>query len=114
MDLLLAPSLTTRRWKEQFGRMVIEAFACGVPVISSDSGELPYVIEEAGWIVPEGDSAAMARTISSALDDGARRAEIARMGLERVKRYSAETLGPAFRSYYRRLVEQKRKGLSAA
>lgn len=113
MDLLLAPSLTTRRWKEQFGRMVIEAFACGVPVISSDSGELPYVIEKAGWIVPEGDSAAMARTISSALDDGARRAEIARMGLERVKRYSAETLGRAFRSYYRHLVEQKRNGLSA-
>lgn len=114
MDLLLAPSLTTPRWKEQFGRMVIEAFACGVPVISSDSGELPYVIEDVGWIVPEGDPVAMAQAIKAALDEPARRAEIARQGLERVHNYSARTLGRSFRDYYRGLVEQKRKASRAA
>lgn len=40
-DLLVAPSLTTKRWKEQFGRMLVEAMACEVPVIGSDSGEIP-------------------------------------------------------------------------
>ncbi|MBD2691505.1 glycosyltransferase family 4 protein [Anabaena catenula] len=45
MDMLVAPSQTMPNWKEQFGRMLIEAFACGVPVIGSDSGEIPYVID---------------------------------------------------------------------
>ena len=51
MDVLVAPSQTTWHWKEQFGRMLIEAFACGVPVIGSDSGEIPYVIGDAGRVV---------------------------------------------------------------
>src|SRR6185503_902639 len=48
MDLLCAPSQTTPRWREQFGRMLIEAFACGVPVVGSDSGESPHVSADAG------------------------------------------------------------------
>lgn len=114
MDILLAPSLTTPRWKEQFGRMVIEAFACGVPVISSDSGELPFVVGDAGWVVPESDSAAMVKAIKAALDDPIRRAEIARMGLERVKRYSTMTLAAAFADYYRSAAERKQKTPNAA
>ena len=55
MDLLCAPSRTTPRWREQFGRMLIEAMACGVPVIASPSGEIPYVVGDAGVLVPEGD-----------------------------------------------------------
>src|SRR5207248_7375754 len=47
-DVLVGPSLTTPRWKEQFGRMLVEAMACGVPVIGSDSGEIPNVIGDAG------------------------------------------------------------------
>jgi glycosyltransferase involved in cell wall biosynthesis len=39
MDVLCAPGQTTPHWREQFGRMLIEAFACGVPVLTSDSGE---------------------------------------------------------------------------
>jgi len=35
MDILCAPSQTTPSWREQFGRMLVEAFACGVPVIGT-------------------------------------------------------------------------------
>jgi len=46
--------------KEQFGRIIIEAQACGIPVIGSTSGAIPHVVGEGGWIVPERDPAATA------------------------------------------------------
>ncbi len=77
MDVLCAPSLSTRRWREQLGRMLIEAFACGVPVIASDSGEIPYVVGDAGVIVPElGEDAWHAALERMVLDDSLR-AELA-------------------------------------
>ena len=57
MDLMCAPSQTTRRWREQFGRMLIEAMACGVPVVASRSGEIPHVVGDAGLLVDEADVA---------------------------------------------------------
>jgi len=63
MDVLVVPSRTVPSWKEQFGRVVVEALACGVPVIASDSGELPNLVGETrgGWLFREGDSADLAR-----------------------------------------------------
>ena len=55
MDVFVLPSLTTPFWKEQFGHVLIEAMACGVPVIGSDSAEIPQVIRGAGRVVPEND-----------------------------------------------------------
>jgi glycosyltransferase involved in cell wall biosynthesis len=82
MDLLCAPSQTTPRWREQFGRMLIEAFACGVPVIGSDSGEIPYVIENAGEIVPEADEAAWDAVLGRLLESPTRRFDLAARGRE--------------------------------
>ncbi|HEY9642983.1 MAG TPA: glycosyltransferase, partial [Coleofasciculaceae cyanobacterium] len=52
-------TLTAKGWKEQFGHVLIEAMSCQVPVIGSDSGEIPYVIGEAGLVFPEADAAAL-------------------------------------------------------
>ncbi len=60
LDVLALPSRTIRRWKEQFGRVLIEAMACETPVVGSDSGEIPKVIADAGLIFPEGDVEALA------------------------------------------------------
>lgn len=60
IDVLALPSLTRPNWKEQFGRVLIEAMASGVPVTGSDSGAIPDVIGEAGLIFPEGDAGALA------------------------------------------------------
>ncbi|HEX6370591.1 MAG TPA: glycosyltransferase family 4 protein [Longimicrobium sp.] len=85
MDLLCAPSRTTRRWHEQLGRMLTEAMACGVPVAGSDSGEIPFVIDDAGVIVPEDDVAAWTREIDALLANSPRRAAFAARGLARVR-----------------------------
>lgn len=85
MDLLCAPSRTTPRWREQLGRMLTEAMACGVPVIGSDSGEIPHVIADAGLITPEDDMAAWTRAVDTLLSDDAQRADYATRGLARVQ-----------------------------
>jgi glycosyltransferase involved in cell wall biosynthesis len=86
MDVMCAPSQTTPAWKEQFGRMVVEAFASGVPFIGSESGEIPHVVKDAGLIVGERDIAGWARAIAGLLEDQHRRDELAERGLERVHR----------------------------
>lgn len=58
-SILALPSLTTPKWKEQFGRVLVEAMACEVAVVGSDSGEIPHVIGDAGLVVPEGDTVAL-------------------------------------------------------
>ena len=58
MDLLAAPSQTRPNWREQLGRMLLEAMASGVAVVASDSGEIPYVVGDAGRVVPEADESA--------------------------------------------------------
>ena len=50
MDLLVLPSRASLYWKEQLGRVLVEAMACEVPVIGSDSGEIPYVVADAGFV----------------------------------------------------------------
>jgi glycosyltransferase involved in cell wall biosynthesis len=83
MDLLCAPSLTTGRWREQFGRMLIEAFACGVPVVASSSGEIPHVVGDAGIVAPEGDVRRWQDAITSLLDDEQARRTLGERGRRR-------------------------------
>jgi glycosyltransferase involved in cell wall biosynthesis len=83
MDLLCAPSQTTAQWREQLGRMLVEGFACGVPVIGSDSGEIPYVLGDAGVVVGENDRAGWVAAIDALVRDPERRAELATRGRER-------------------------------
>jgi glycosyltransferase involved in cell wall biosynthesis len=83
MDVLCAPSQTTPRWREQFGRMLIEAFACGVPVIASDSGEIPFVLADAGIVVGEADTEGWRRAIARVLDDAALRTRLSAAGRRR-------------------------------
>jgi glycosyltransferase involved in cell wall biosynthesis len=85
MDVLCAPSQTTGRWREQFGRMLIEAFACGVPVVASDSGEIPHVVRDAGVVVDERDQARWLAALDALLNDPSRRADLARRGRERAE-----------------------------
>lgn len=85
MSVLCAPSRTTPVWREQFGRMLIEAMSCGVPVVASRSGEMPNVIGDAGRVVPERDPAALADALDALLGDAAARAGLAEAGIARAR-----------------------------
>ena len=85
MDVLCAPSQTTVRWREQFGRMLIEAMACGVPVLASRSGEIPYVVRDAGILLPEADDPSWTAALDRVLMDPAERRDLADRGLRRAR-----------------------------
>jgi glycosyltransferase involved in cell wall biosynthesis len=84
LDAVVVPSRTRSNWKEQFGRVLVEAMACGVPVIGSDSGEIPHVIGDAGLVFPEGDIQALRAHLARLLHDPDLRANLAHRGRERV------------------------------
>jgi glycosyltransferase involved in cell wall biosynthesis len=84
IDVLVVPSRTMQNWKEQFGRVLIEAMACGIPVVGSDSGEIPAVIGEAGLIFPEEDAEALAAQLECLAQNRLLRAELGRKGRNRV------------------------------
>ncbi len=84
LDALVLPSRSRPNWVEQFGRVLIEAMACGVPVIGSDSGEIPNVVGDAGLIFPEGDAGALQECLMRLMCDPDLWADLARRGRERV------------------------------
>jgi len=86
MDVLAAPSQTTPGWREQFGRMIVEAFACGVPVVGSDSGEIPHVIGDAGLVVGERDRNDWIEALERVLSDAAVRIRLSERGRARAER----------------------------
>jgi glycosyltransferase involved in cell wall biosynthesis len=65
LDALILLTRTTSAVREQFGRVIIEAQACGVPVIGSTCGAIPSVVGDGGWIVPESDPAELAKLLDS-------------------------------------------------
>lgn len=91
MDALVLPSRTTETWAEQFGKVLCEALLCGVPVVGSDSGEIPWVVETSGGglTFPEGDPAALAERLAALHADAPWRGRLAAAGREGVLRHFA-------------------------
>ena len=89
MDVLVLPSRTTPTWAEQFGKVLCEALLCGVPVVGSTSGEIPWVIETSGGgrVFPEGDHAGLAAILTELHADPGERAALAQRGVEGVERH---------------------------
>ena len=106
LDILVLPSRTLANWKEQFGRVLIEAMACGVPVIGSDSGEIPNVIGNAGLIFPEENEEALAQQINQLLTDEALQRELGVIGRERVlANFTQAQVAAATVEVYRQLID---------
>lgn len=109
-DVVVLPSLTTERWKEQFGRVLPEAMACEVPVIGSRSGNIPDMIGEAGIVVEEDSPPAIADAVLELMADPEHRRRLGVAGRRRViERFSIEAQVEQMLS----LFDEVRKGSSA-
>ena len=88
---LVFPSL----W-EGFGLPVLEAMACGTPVITSNVASLPEVAGDAAcWVDDPTDFAAVAGAMTTVANDLQMRQQLSKAGLQRVKRFSWEKTGKA-------------------
>ena len=117
MDALCLPSLGTPAWKEQFGRVLVEAMACGIPVLGSDSGAIPQVIGagaapaggfargRGGLVAREGDVAGLRQALRALRAPALARA-LGRQGLARARtQYTWAAVAPQ--------LEQQLLGLAA-
>ncbi|MBD2681223.1 MULTISPECIES: hormogonium polysaccharide biosynthesis glycosyltransferase HpsO [Nostoc] len=112
MSTLVLPSETTYKfktltsagWKEQFGHVLIEAMACQVPVIGSDSGEIPHVIGDAGLIFPEGDAQALANCLVELMDKPYFAHSLGEMGYQKAMiKYTNKALAKQQLEFYQEL-----------
>ncbi|HTB21631.1 MAG TPA: WecB/TagA/CpsF family glycosyltransferase [bacterium] len=121
MDVLCLPSRSTATWKEQFGRVLIEAMACAVPVLGSDSGAIPDVIRAAppkpggfsrgkgGLVFPEGDVAGLRKALL-ALHAPATAAALGREGLRRAKAsFTWKAIAPGLEAQMEALAKEGRR-----
>ncbi len=108
LDCLVVPSRTTPSWKEQFGRILVEAMACGVPVVGSDSGEIPHVIGDAGLVFPEGDAAALRERLRQLITSPGSRAKLQELGRQRfLNQFTQKQIAGNTVDLYRRMLAQQ-------
>ncbi len=104
-DVLVLPSRTTSHWKEQFGRVLIEAMSSGVPVIGSNCGEIPNVIGDAGLVFEQNDLLALEETLFRLYSDISLRSKLAEKGRHRVLAdFTQANIASKTVSFYRSLV----------
>jgi glycosyltransferase involved in cell wall biosynthesis len=113
MDTLVLPSettyefktLTAAGWKEQFGHVLIEAMASKVPVIGSDSGEIPYVIGEAGLVFPEKDVQALQNCLRQLIEQPELAQKLGDLGYEKaMSQYTNQALAKQQLEFYKQLL----------
>lgn len=83
-DVLVLPSRTTPTWKEQFGHVLIEAMAMGIPVVGSSSGEIPNVIGRSDLVFQEEDTLGLVTILEQLICNPDWRQAMGDYGIERV------------------------------
>jgi L-malate glycosyltransferase len=101
-DLLLLPSE-----KESFGLVALEAMACGVPTVGSDTGGLPEVVVhgQTGYLAGVGDVETMARYAVRLLTDPDLHRKFSESGIARVRKYfCVDRVAEQYEAIYRRVL----------
>jgi glycosyltransferase involved in cell wall biosynthesis len=80
VDIVVVPSISTETGAERSPNVVIEAIASGCVVVASNIGGIPTYLDQAGILVPENDSEALANALSALLSDSVRQ-ELREKGL---------------------------------
>ena len=90
IDCLVLPSRTKSWLKEQFGRVIVESMACGTPVIGSDSGEIPIVIDNPELTFKEDDYISLANILEKFYDGVLEKDKLSDSLMEKSRKYTVE------------------------
>ena len=114
-DLFVLPSISMRMWKEQFGMVLVEAMACGTPVVSTSSGSISEVVGDAGLLVPANDPGELAKAIAALCLSVDLRRELGERGRTRaVERFGSKTIARQVADVFRRVLREPVKPGAAA
>lgn len=111
MDAFVLASETTPRWKEQFGHVLLQAMACGVPIVASSSGYIPKVVGDAALSFEEQNVDALAEALARMIDDAALRETLVGRGHAAVaERYSHDAMARRIYAIYRGVLDVQGNG----
>ncbi|MFF2833124.1 glycosyltransferase [Cellulosimicrobium cellulans] len=105
LDVLAVPSRETPGWVEQFGRVAVEAMACGVPVVASRTGALPDVVGGAGLLVAPEDPAALRAALARVRDEDSLADRLRAAGTERAASCSWAEVARRYEELYLSAVD---------
>lgn len=104
-DVFVLPSQPTPTWQEQFGYVLLEAMACGKPVLSTLSGSIPEVVGDAGILVPPNDFFSLGNSLEQMVYDAGLRTELGKRGRKRAADvFDLRKVVGQFRSHYESLL----------
>lgn len=104
-DVFCLPSLQMPYNEEQFGMVLIEAMACGTPVVTTTTGSIPEVVGEAALVVPPYAPEKLAEALARVQADPDLRATLAQSGIQRVAdRFDATKVAESLGDMYRKLL----------
>ncbi len=110
-DMFILPSIATRAWKEQFGMVLIEAMACGLPVISTTSGSISEVVGQAGLLVPSNDPTELSKAIIKLLNEPQLRNNLSRQGRDRaLNMFNSKKIADKFGRLFEKAVQDTLHG----
>ena len=84
-DCFILPSIDTDTWQEQFGMSLIEAMACGVPVVTTRSGAIPEIAGDATILCQQKDSPALYEALRDVALNADQRQHLSAAGRARVE-----------------------------
>jgi glycosyltransferase involved in cell wall biosynthesis len=92
---------------EGFGLPVLEAMACGCPVIASNSSSIPEIVQDAGILIDPGDPELLADAILRLLKNPGFAKELSEMGLQRAAQFSWRKCAEQTQDVYRQVFSSK-------
>lgn len=105
MDCFFIGSKTYPHSVDSFPLVPVQAMACGVPVIGSDCGAIPWQVDDCGLIFPEGDYVALKKHLMTMVSDDALRKDFALRGRDMVlNRFSVSHINKGFFNHIKKLM----------
>lgn len=107
-DVFALPSIAMPDWQEQFGMSIIEAMSCGVPVVTTSSGAIPEIVEDAAILCQPNDFVSLHAALKALITTPERREELGQRGRALAgRRFSLPVFAGHLRDVYDGLLSRK-------